>query len=82
MRIAPVSSNTSNETVYESQTFDLNTGANQSSTSVTIPSELLAEIARNSGTETPMIYATVLGRNLQLNRDQNTSQVSINCSGA
>ena len=80
MRISPISSNTSNETVYESQTFDLNTGANQSSTSVTIPSELLAEIAQNSGIETPVIYATVLGRELQLNRDQNTSQVSIDCS--
>ena len=78
MRIAPLTSNTSNETVYESQTFDLNTGANQSSTSVTLPQELLAKIARNSGTETPVIYATLLGRDLQLNRDQNTSQVSIN----
>ena len=82
MRIAPVSSNTSNETVYKSQTFDLNTGADQSSASVTIPSELLAEVAQNSGTETPVIYATVLGKDLQLNRNQNTSQVSINCSGA
>ena len=82
MRIAPVTSNTSNETVYESQTFQLNAGANQSSTSVTIPQELLTKIAQNSGTETPVIYATLLGRDLQLNRDQNTSQVSINCSGA
>ena len=78
MRIAPLTSNTSNETVYESQTFDLNTGANQSSTSVTLPQELLAKIAQNSGTETPVIYATLLGRDLQLNRDQNTSQVSKN----
>ena len=82
MHIAPVSTNTSNEIVYESHTFDLKTGANQLSTSVTTPSELLAEIAQNSGTETPMIYATVLGRDLKLNRDQNTSQVKINCSGA
>ena len=82
MRIAPVSSNTSNEAVYESQTFDLNTGANQSSTSITIPQELLTKIAQNSGIETPVIYATLLGRDLQLNRDQNTSQVSISCSGA
>ena len=69
MRIAPVFSNTSIETVYESQTFDLNTGANQSRTSVTIPQELLTKIAQNSGTETAVIYATLLGRDLQLNRD-------------
>ena len=79
VRIAPVVSNSSNETVYESFTFDLSTGTSEASTSVTIPPELLAEIARSSGTEAPVIHATVLGEGLSLDPDQDTSQVSRYC---
>ena len=74
-RIAPVINNSTNETTYNNFTFDLSTGTSETGASVTIPSELLAQIAQTTGSEAPVIHATVLGEGISLDPEQNTSQV-------
>ena len=76
VQITPLTSNDSNTTLYSSVTFNLNTGSiNGSETLVTLPPESIAEIARISETEAPVIHVTVIGEDFGLSCGQSTSQV-------
>ena len=73
-RIAPVNNN-GNSSRYPDFTFDLSFGSSEASTLVTVPSDTLSKLAERSSSNSPILYATVVGGRLSLTSNQNTSQV-------
>ena len=76
VRIIPAMKNDSSNggINYPNVTFNLSPGTSFMNTLVTIPSQAVSEIARKSSSS--VFYATVIGKSLSLNSNQNASQVN------
>ena len=74
-RIRPGTENSSDPDSFKDFTFDLKYGKSASATNVTFPSASIAQIAKASKTQSPILQATIVDARLSPDSTQNTSQV-------